>query len=578
MPTAKGVKKRRSRKKKQLSPDERKQRRLQRRFKSDIRTTFTNAGFTHIPSRDQELTFKGRTGDIDAIFIVDNVLVIVEDTTHSSDNVAAHVLKKADLVEHFKKSHAELVPFLAKTFPPLKRYFKNHGQVDQRECVVKYVYCSRYNIDEKYRTRHGHVFAFLEYGPLQYFLRLSRTIHKSARYELFKFLSVELEDILQPVRDEYHKYRALMLPEIKSGFPKDHRLVSFLIDPHTLIERAYVLRADSWRDQDALYQRLLVKGKIGSMRDYLVGEHRVFVNNIIVTLPSTTTFAATAKGKTEDQVETIASGDLTIPRQFNTIGIIDGQHRVFAYHEGVDKREKQIALLRDRQHLLVTGIIYPADISQGKAREFEAKLFLEINDKQKRVRGDLKQAIERIVNPYSPVAVAKSVLDRMSSTGPLSGILEAHFFDVGKVKTASIVSYGLRHIVDIDGATSLFGIWKGPGKTAVRRRSDKSALKDYTTFAASQLNLLVSGFKANVDSSLWTTDRKASRALTATTINGLVFCMRKLIEAKLVGKSFDEYKDAFSKMTVKFQPDLFPFKSSHWLALGDALFADCFLE
>jgi DGQHR domain-containing protein len=559
-----------------LSPEAKRQRRLQRRFKSDIRTLFINVGYTHVPTRDEEFTFKGRTGEIDGIFLTDNIIVVVEETTLAGDRIGDHLRKKAELFKHFTDSSDDFVSFLGSTFPRVRKYFENHEHIDPRQYVVRYVYCSRYDVSEPYRGRYSNICSLLSYASLQYFLRLSRTIRRSARYELFKFLGIELNDIVGPKRAELHSYRALLLPEVPSGFPPGHQLVSFLIDPHTLIERAYVLRSDSWRDQDALYQRLLVKGKIASMRHYLVSEQRVFVNNIIVTLPNTTNFTTTAGTSSGRNADAITSGDLTIPKEFNAIGIIDGQHRVFAYHEGNDKHERRIAVLRERQHLLVTGIIYPPSMTAGRAREFEAKLFLEINDKQKRVRGDLKQSIERIVNPYSAVAVAKAVIERMAVEGPLSGMLEVHFFDVGKIKTASIVSYGLLHIVDIQGEESLFALWRGRGKNKVKSRTGKAELADYVNFVATQLNMLVAGFKAAVESSLWTTDRKISRALSATTINGLIFCMRQLIVSGRVGDTFEYYGDRFTKMKIDFRPAQFPYKSSHWRDLGDVLFKECF--
>jgi DGQHR domain-containing protein len=573
MTSEKRTKKRRRRK--VLSTEEKRRKRLQQRFKSDIRTLFVNSGFIHVSTRDQEFTFLDRTGEFDGVFLLDNIIVLVEETTHSGENVPDHLRKKVDFFRHLQDNSGTFVPFLANRFPKVQEYFNKHPGIDLRECVTKVVYCSRYDVDVTYRNRYSNICSVLLYASLQYFLKLSRTIRRSARYELFKYLGIELKDIAGPSRTESHSYQALLLPEVPSGFPSGYQLVSFLIDPSTLIERAYVLRSDSWMDQDALYQRLLVKGKIGSMRDYLVTERRVFVNNIILTLPSTALFKKTKATRGRESSE-ITSGELEIPRQFNTIGIVDGQHRVFAYHEGDDKYEARISAMRGRQHLLATGIIYPQSMTPSKAREFEAKLFLEINDKQKRVRGDLKQSIERIVNPYSAIAVAKAVIQRMADTGPLSGFLEVHFFDVGKIKTASIVSYGLRHIVDIHGDESLFLRWKGKGKNAVKNGSNKSGLGDYVLFAASQLNMLISGFSASVGKELWTTDRKKSRALSTTTINGLVFCMRRLIANRMVGGTFDYYLNKFAKMKLDFRPSHFPYKSSHWRDLGDELFRQCF--
>jgi hypothetical protein len=165
----------------------------------------------------------------------------------------------------------------------------------------------------------------------------------------------------------------------------------------------------------------------------------------------------------------------------------------------------------------------------------------------------------------------------MAATGPLSGKLEVHFFDTGKLKTTSIVSYGVRHIVNIAGEDSLFRLWHGPGKTKVKNHIGKAELATYIDFASSQLNMLIRGFRANVDATLWTTDRSVSRALSATTVNGLIFCMRQLIKNGRVGSKFDYYRDGFAKMQVDFRPKKFPYKSSHWRDLGDALYRQCFL-
>ncbi|HWR50881.1 MAG TPA: DGQHR domain-containing protein [Bryobacteraceae bacterium] len=532
----------------------------------------TNVGLRHFATRDKHFEFGGRTTELDGLFAIDNVFVVVEETTLSSEGLSDHLRKKAEVFKCFCDNPELTVSTLVVEFPEIDRYLRGRPDIDRRSCIVRSLYCTLNDLDEEYRLRYADAFHVLSFGALQYFLRLSRTIKRSARFELLKFLNIELEDIAGVSRAEHHTYRALLLPEVESGFPPGHRIVSFLVDPKTLIERGYVLRADSWRDHDALYQRLLEKAKIGSMRRYLDGEERVFVNNVIVTLPPTVTFTPDAAPGRRRVREEIATGNLVVPRAFNTIGIIDGQHRVYSYHEGDDQFEPRIAVLRDKQHLLATGIIYPSNSQEETAKQFEAKLFLEINDKQKRVRGDLKQAIERIVDPYSPVAIAKAVIERLAATGPLQGKLEVHFFDVGRLKTTSIVSYGLRHIVDVGGSASLFQLWPGPGKTAVKEGRDRQALAKYVNFAANRLNLLIAGYRASIPGPLWTPDKRASRALSATAINGLVFCMRRLIEADKVADDFQYYRRAFGAMSLDFRPGRFPYKSSGWRALGDYFF------
>lgn len=443
---------------------------MERRFKADIRTVFTNAGFTHIPTRDVNITIGRLTGDFDSVFVYENIVTIVEDTGLASKNIGDHLRKKAEFFDCACKNQADTIRMLRSHFNKFDEYCEHKG-FHAEEFQFRFVYASREAVDEDYKDRYSTSCTLLSYSSLQYFISVTKTIKRSARYELFKFLNVKLDQLgNSQSRSDSSTFPALQLPEIPSGFPQGHKLVSFLVDPATLLERAYVLRADSWRDREALYQRLLVKSKIGSMRRYLVEEHRVFINNIIVTLGHDAMYQATDKMDAKDRVAArISVGQLTIPRRFDAIGIIDGQHRVYAYHEGDDALDDRIGALRAKQHLLVTGIIYPRSVAPADAEAFEAKLFLEINDKQKRVKGDLKQAIELIVNPCSDVAIAKAVLHRLGSTGPLVGVLALHFFDSGKLKTASIVSYGLRHIVGLEGTVSFFKTWKGPGKNLLPR-------------------------------------------------------------------------------------------------------------
>ncbi|HAL44848.1 MAG: hypothetical protein A2Y07_01335 [Planctomycetes bacterium GWF2_50_10] len=559
--------------KKKWSVEELKQRRLERKFLTDIRTTFVNCGFEHIPTRNQQVTIAGITSEFDSVFAYENIIVFVEDTTSNSAGIPDHLRKKCEFYTHLESHRPELFEFLFKTFSKFKSYMHSHSYAPE-ELRFIYAYCSRQDVEKQYKQRYGDICHFFDYAYLQYFLTLSKTIHRSARFELFKFLKLELKDIgCKRSADNLSTYHGLLLPFPTSGFPTGHRIVSFLADPNMLLEQAYVLRTDGWRGDTYLYQRLLIKSKIKDMRSYLANEKRVYINNIIATLPPETVL----KDETGQSIKTseidIKPVSIQMPKKFNTIGIIDGQHRVYSYHEGDDNLDKKIKTYREKQHLLVTGIIYPPDYPALKKQKFEAQLFLEINDKQKPVKGDLKQAIERIINPYSAIAVSKAVIAGLASTGPLHGLLEVHFFDVGKIKTTSIVSYGLKHIVALDGEHSLFKTWRRPNKANIK--SDRVALDEYVSYCVTEINMFISGFKTALTNDIWSTDQKVSRALTITTINGLIYCIRKLIETKQLG-NFEYYKAAFKNLKIDFKPTKFTYKSSHWKDLGDKIFSECF--
>ena len=98
---------------------------------------------------------------------------------------------------------------------------------------------------------------------------------------------------------------------------------------------------------------------------------------------------------------------IQIPREFNSVGIIDGQHRVLSYHEG-GKYDDKVAILRKRQNLLATGIVYPEAVSTAKKIQFEAKLFLEINSTQTGAKSDIKQSIALLLTPFSEISIAEA--------------------------------------------------------------------------------------------------------------------------------------------------------------------------
>ncbi len=562
--------------KKKLSAAELKQRREQRNFKIKINTIFKNAGFAHIATRDKEFEFKGKTGEIDAIYLHENTLIISEDTCATSETLHNHFRKKSDFYEFLNAHKNEFVEFLMSEFGELS---EKCGEYEASDFTVIYLYCSRHQMDQSKYEDHKHI-KFMSYTSLRYFEALTKTIHRSAKYEIFKFLGLKLCDIgFDQASQKKKQYSAFVLPEKPSGFPDDFKIITFYIDPQSLIELSYVLRKDSWLDSQGLYQRMLIKNKIKSMRAYLVEENHVYINNIIVSLPHSVKFSD-EEGNTVNPGAITSTSNLQIllPTEFNLVGLIDGQHRVYSYHEGEDKHEGVIKTKRVKQQLLVTGVIFPKGIDPAERIKKEAQIFLEINDKQSRAKGDLKQAIQTIVDPYNPIAIAKSIVSRLAKKGPLSGLLEDHYFGEGKIKTTSIVSYALQHIVTTDEDEmehSLYKLWEDQNKQFPE--VDNAESKNlYVQFCVKEINIFLNAFKYWLSNDLWSTDRKVSKALTTTTINGLIFCLRRLIVEGKTG-DFDHYCAQLEQLKLNFKATAkFPYKSSHWRALGDKIYDDCF--
>jgi DGQHR domain-containing protein len=360
-----------------------------------------------------------------------------------------------------------------------------------------------------------------------------------------------------------------VLPEAHSKFPDGYKVVSFYMHPGALLARAFVLRRDGWRDRGGVYQRMIIRKKIEDIRRHLIEKERVFVNNIIVTLPSNTKLLDKEDNTVDPKIiQKTSPVVVSIPDEFNSIGIIDGQHRIFSYFEGGFNEDK-IAALRLQQNLLVTGIVYPAHATPEERTRFEAALFLEINSTQANAKSDLKQAINQIVKPFIADSIARDTLDALNRAGPLEGIFEQHFFETDKVKTTSIVSYGLRPLVRPTAGAPLFDRWTDNKKSTFIPDEDDAARKRYVKFCAEQVSTFIGAAKSQLPSEKWTADRQITdRLLTPTIINGLIGALRLGIEHGL-DIDFVELRDRFKDLS-KFE--FGKYRSSQYTVMSKHIF------
>jgi len=261
-----------------------------------------------------------------------------------------------------------------------------------------------------------------------------------------------------------------------------------------------------------------------------------------------------------------------LPDEYNVVGLIDGQHRVYSYHEGNDSFDSQIRKLRDKQNLLVTGIIYPPGLSEDDRILFEAKLFLEINSKQTKVKSVLTQEIELIVNPFSVTAIAKAILIKLARKGALKDKLEEHVFDDAKrLKISSIISYGLKPLIKKEGADSLFSAWPEVEKRDnLLLQKNREHLEDYINFCVEEINYILNAAKLSHLEG-WNIGHE-SKILTPTAINGFLKCLRLILENG-DARSLASYKALLSKVS---EFDFTKYKSSHWNQLGNDLYKEFF--
>lgn len=589
-PTVKKAKpKKKGKKPKKILTEQQKEQNLQMK---EIRALMLNMGFSRAPHIDgKEFVYDGRTSELDDIFIHENIIVLTEYTTAGSPG--SHLTGKKIIYDKILANPQKFINFLLadKGFNPLQETFKKSitPNYSINQLQVRILYASKNAIAKEHTGLVPDVKIF-KYSIVKYFESLSKVIKKSSKFEFFDFLDIPFSKIGSNVKSSSisagTKFSGHILPEEHSSFKDGYKLVSFYIDANSLIRRAFVLRNDGWKNNENIghYQRMFLMKKIKSMRKYLNDEKRVFINNIIVTLPIEKISLADDQGNslTLDAngnfkgggVTNVTPTTITIDDSTNIIGIVDGQHRCYAYHEGDDVYETTIAGLRNIQNLLVTAIVYPKNEPEEKRLNFEAQLFLEINSNQSGASSQLKQEIEFMRNPFSTISISKHIINQLNQSGPLATVFEEYWYEKGKLKTASVISFGLRPLVKFEGTDSLFALWASAKKSKLeKKKKDAAALKEYKEFCTTQVREIFIGLKANIDPQNWRIGRTDKKAiLNVTTINGIINCLRLLIENNKTG-DVDYYKKQFKKIAGF---DFKKFKSSQYRKMGLAIYDLCF--
>lgn len=545
----------------------------QKKLHKDVGDIFTFMGFKSIKTGGKDVTIGLQTSDCDSVHIYENIILICEETAGSKDD--NHLRKKNDFYEEVAKHKADFIDWLKTNWP---EKFENETTYTTARYKIFYIYISRETVEENKRERYNQL-KYIDGKALRYFLKVADSIRYSARNEIFKFLGLDLKHIgpTQQSAQQY-AYSTVIFPEDVSGMPSGVQLVSFVMKAKELLDCAYVFRKEHWNEDSGFYyQRLIDKPKISSIRKFLVKNKRTFIDNIIVSLPKEVKFCTVDDDGNEiDNIEVSEVSDFTtnikikIPYNINSIGIIDGQHRVFGHHFGYDKDEPVIAELREKRHLFVTGIYYKRGMSESAKRKFESGLFLEINSKQRKVVPQLLQHIESLQEPLSSIGIAMSVIEKMNARSPFLNMFILSEIDEKEegIRTPSIVRYGLQQLVEItEDKNGLFKLWSDAEKNVLlEKESEKmdEVRKRYVKYCADSICRFFIGVKDSHDDAWKFTD---SKLLTVTSIVAFIKSFDAAVE-KYGLRDSNFYRDKLKKLKIDFKQKKFPYVSSQWAKLA----------
>ena len=565
--------------KRQLTPEQI-QKRRQNAFRRKILTTFKNVGFSYLSVHGKHRKFGLQEGELDTVFLFKNIIIVCEDTvTERPAKMKSHLKGKKILFDEIDKNPDELIDWLKEIH---EDKFSEFAEYDNKRYKIFFLYC----VESKFNPADDEIELFrpikiVEPSTLNYFHKLSQSIKFSSRNEVFRFLGLKRGDIGRADSGSNQKRVevTIVCPQDSTGHGESGvQLVSFMLSADFLIRNSYVLRKDSWETRTNLYQRLIEKSRVKKIREYVAGKGETFYNNIIVSLPEGVNFYDADNeplGSSElKAIDDFSGHKIAIPDEFNSICIIDGQHRVFAHYEGNDPLEEAIRPLRDKFHLLVTGLIFPRGCSEVDRLKYESEIFLDINSNSKRVPPDVLLFIETLKNPFSNRGVARKVLEELNKNDPFHNMFQLSLMEESRIKTASIVKFALCNLVainDTDPAT-LYRLWNHETGRSLGGSNDLDMLDEYIKFAANKLRIYFSALRS-VYPSEWASEE--SKILSTTSINGFIMALRRSIGV-LGFLDYQGYVEAIGRLPINFDKQKFTYTSSQYNKFSIQILKGCF--
>lgn len=571
------AKKKKTPKKKQAvikkSPEDVSRLREQKTLEKQIRVMFESLGFKRAyEACGKDIFVKGQRGEIDDLFFYENVLLCVEYTVHKSSNISEHIKKKKIFFDNICDDKKTFIDIISENSNIYSSHLKKYSYLPtQVQIIIIYIPKNQYedNLPDQFPQ-----VVFLSYPKQKYFREIVKCIKCSARSELFNFLKINLDHLASegcfPSTEQSDKLQGTFLPVGSSDLPDNVKVFSFYASAKDLLNRTFVLRNGGWQSTNS-YQRMIKKSKIEEMRKAISTKSEgVFINNIIVSLPKTIAFIDNDNNKIGNLDEIINKKYLSmqIDKSPNSIGIIDGQHRVYCYYESTADT-KEIKTAREKQNLLVSGLVFPEDWSDAKRNKYEARIFRVINSKQNSPPPALLQEIEALLNPTSNAAIARKIIDKLSYYGNLKGHIERKGFEGYGIKTASIVSYGLIPLINV--RSNRIGLYR---KFLSQKEKDQNTpieeidIDEYVQFCVSTIGIIFSKIK-NAIGSKWKPSSKGEEGiLNVTTINSFLILTRLLIERD----NLENFKDLKIQDNKILKINFEDYRSSQYSRLAEEIY------
>lgn len=325
-------------------------------FEDEIWTLFYRMGFTTMNKGRKFVIQYGESESeskqIDVMAMDEETCILIECKSTASEDATNTWKTELEAINGYKN----------RLFNEIKKQYRNKK--------FKYVFATKNFVlsnDDENRLKGFQIYDFDE-DAYKYYSGLVDRLGRSAKYQL-------LGDFF---RKQTVKGIDSLVPAIKSKMGKE-TYFSFTIEPSKLLKMGYILhRINANNDMMPTYQRLINPQRLNAIRKF-VNEGNYFPNSLIVSIDTDGKDLQFDKAQDSCQVkDSIATvGILHLPQKYQSIYIIDGQHRLYGYSESD---------YADKDCIPVVAFV---NLDKDK----QVKMFMDINENQKKVSKDLRNTL-----------------------------------------------------------------------------------------------------------------------------------------------------------------------------------------
>ena len=324
-------------------------------FEDEVWMIFERMGFkTMNADRSFKISYSGTSHkQIDVVAIDDEVCLLIE----------CKATAKEERNKDWKTDLEAIKGFREDLFAEIRSKFPN------RKC--KYIFATKNYVigDQDQKRMADFQIANFDYDTLQYYKQLVDHLGNAAKYQLLGSLFAR-----QKIEQLDGKVAAIR------GEMGNLTYYSFLIEPERLLKIAYVLHMSrANRLAMASYQRLIKKERLKAIRKF-VNAGGYFPNSLIVSIDAGKNGVRfdLVKGKKGNIGSGRADlGILHLPNMYQSVYVIDGQHRLYGYSETEWASKNSIPV--------VAFVNLPKDD--------QVKMFMDINQNQKAVSKSLRNTL-----------------------------------------------------------------------------------------------------------------------------------------------------------------------------------------